>query len=210
MAKDQPSKTTTLEMNPSEATQLGLNTDEGKTLMGIGSDDFVVITNLFDGKGGRPSHELIMKWGNVKHRWAPGQTVNLPGYKGRHFLLHLVKMLYLRVDDKPEMDKRDYPLTDKWVKQALVRIQPMMSPDEDESQDTVQELPDYVANDENLSSIAGTGEHVLPTVKDIDADATDESEQRLENDPKLNITPSTIDKDKTAAKNKAKEAGRLE
>lgn len=211
----QPSntKTETLEMNASQRSVLGIDDLTGKrTIMSIGSDDYVVMRNIFDGTKGRPSFEMIMKWNNQGHRWKPGQVVNLPGYKARNFLLHLVKTLYLRVDNDPMMDKNDYPLDDKYVKEALISIQPMMG-SEEQATDEIQELPDYVANDENLSSIAGRGEQELATVKiEDEPPATDESEAKYD-DPAHNITPTTIAEKKAAAKggekSPAKEAGRL-
>lgn len=202
MAQAQPdSNVQTLDVQPSENSLNDIRELSGKTIMGIGSDDFVVVKNLFDGTEGRPAIELIMRENKKPYRWNPGQVVNLPGYRGRLFLKHLVSMLHRKVDGEEDGDRNDYPLTDKWVEKALIQIQPMMGSESQEDPDAVVEMPDYMAGDENLSRAAGRGEQELPTVPLAALDATDESEAKYD-DAAHNITPSTIDKEKQEAKTK--------
>lgn len=141
-------------------------------------DDSVVLKNIFDGESTVNGFEMPrlpykFSYNGITYRVEPGQTVRIPGSSAYIFVKHLVSLIYRRLEGKDEMDKRTYPLTDKWVSKIVVRVDATLAPDEVDRQ-IEHALPDY--EDERIAAAAnstGGGEVSLGAQLD-DADITDE------------------------------------
>lgn len=156
-------------------------------------DDSVVLRNIFDGEtvlyGHRmPKLDYRFGYNGVQYEATPGQVVRIPGSQAYLFVKHIVSLIYRRIENKPEMDMRTYPLSDKWVKEVVVRIDPSLAP-EGIDRSVVHTMPDYSAEDASVAerndgeslpgrlagatSQGGGGEFELPAQNADEAPATD-------------------------------------
>lgn len=173
----------------------------------FGVDDNVVLKNILDGtmRNGikMPSSNYVFTWNGAQFRVKPGQVFSLPGARAYLYVKHIVSLIYRRVEMKPEMDKRSYPLNDKWVKEIVVQINKTLTPTA-EDRNTVHDIPSYIAEDaqvdpetglsgrlQNAMGQAGNGEVELHPVGMGD-DATDDD---IDNIPDFDESTSPKFKD---------------
>lgn len=153
-------------------------------------DDNVVLKNIFDGSTVNgfklPTLDYVHMYNGVKYRTTPGQVYRLPGSQAFLAVKHLVSLIYRRIEGKDEMDKRTYPMTDKWVRAIVVKVDKTLRP-EGIDRDQVQDVPDYNAMDEDYDrsnelpgrlagavGAGGGGETELAAVNMNDAPMTDD------------------------------------
>lgn len=143
-------------------------------------DDNVVLRNIFNGETINgivmPKLSFTFGYNGVKYETKPGQQFRLPGSQAYLYVKHLVSLIYRRLENQPENDRRTYPLTDKWVSKLIVRVDHTLAP-EGLDRNEVQQIPDFYQDDggriANAAGNTGGGEVSLGEQVD-DSDVTDE------------------------------------
>jgi hypothetical protein len=160
----------------------------------FGPDDYVILRNPFDGEmhnGYRmPKLPYTFGYNGVKYRTEGGQTFTLPGARAYLFVKHAVSLIYRRIEGRAELDKRTYPMTDKWVKIIVQKVDKTLSPEGDD-RNLEHALPDYIAKDSEIDERTGLGGRLAGAMDRTgggevslgeqidDADATDETIDKI-------------------------------
>ncbi len=133
----------------------------------------------------------MFEYNGVSYRVQPGQKFSLPGSRAYLYVKHLTSLIYRRVEGRDDMDKRTYPVNDKWAKLMIVQVNKTLSASL-EDRNVVHDMPDYQAQDKAVeeetglpgrlagaTSQGGGGEFETKPVDAREPDATDDDLDKI-------------------------------